>query len=161
MKLPKSLIATLKLVPRLQIFHHILSRLVTPYHTLSPTLERKPFSFGNSEISSQAPDLLSHLITPCHSLSHLITSCPLSWKQNHLMLTTLKLFPRLQIFYHILSLLVTPYHVLFLRLERKPFSLGKIKISSQAPDFLSHLITPSHSLSRLITPYPLRRKENY
>ena len=29
------------------------------------------------------------------------------------------------------------------------------KISSQAPDFLSHLITPCHSLSHFITPYPL------
>ena len=35
------------------------------------------------------------------------------------------------------------------------------QISSQAPDFLSHLITPCHSLSHLITPYPLGWKENH
>ena len=33
------------------------------------------------------------------------------------------------------------------------------KISSQAPDFLSRLITPCHSLSHLITPYPLGWKK--
>ena len=35
------------------------------------------------------------------------------------------------------------------------------QISSQVPDFLSHLITPCHSLSRLITPYPLGSTENH
>ena len=35
------------------------------------------------------------------------------------------------------------------------------QISSQAPDFLSHLITPSHSLSHLITRYPLGWKKNH
>ena len=33
------------------------------------------------------------------------------------------------------------------------------QISSQAPDFLSHLITPSHSFSHLLTPYPLGWKK--
>ena len=35
------------------------------------------------------------------------------------------------------------------------------QISSQAPDFLSHLIMPCHSLSHLIRPYPLGWKENH
>ena len=87
-----------------------LSLLITPYHTLSPRLERKSFSIGNFQISSQAPDFLSHLIMPCHSLLHLITPYPLGWTENHFHLATLKLVPSLQIFYHILSRLVTPYH---------------------------------------------------
>ena len=86
---------TLKSVPRLQSFYHILSRIVTPSHTLSPRLERKicsftPFprsekktcSFGNFKTSSQAPGLLSHLITCCHSFSHLITPS-LGWEEKH------------------------------------------------------------------------------
>ena len=47
MKVLKFLFATLKLVPRLQIFYHTLSRLVTPYHALSPKLERKQFDVSN------------------------------------------------------------------------------------------------------------------
>ena len=47
------MLATLKLVPRLQIFYHILSRLVTPYHTLSPRLKRKLFHVGYFKIMSQ------------------------------------------------------------------------------------------------------------
>ena len=147
-------LATLKLVPRQLIFYHILSCLVTPYHTISPGLDRKPFSFGNFQISSRAPEFLSHLITPCHSLSHLITPYPLGWTENHFHLATLKLVPRLLIFYHILSCLVTPYHTLSPWLERKPFTIGNFKISSQAPDFffhiLSRLVTPYHTLSHLI-----------
>ena len=64
---------TLKLVPRSLISFHILSRIATPYHTLSPRLETKPISFGNFEIISQTRNFLSHLIMPCHSLSHLIS----------------------------------------------------------------------------------------
>ena len=103
-------LATLKLVSRPQSFYHILClvTLITPYHTLSPNLETKPFSFGNFKISSQDPYFLIHLITPCHSLSHFITPYPLGWKQNHFHLTTLKLVSRPQIFYCILSRLVTP-----------------------------------------------------
>ena len=56
----------------------------------------------NFQISSQAPEFLSHLITPY----------PLGWTENHFHLATLKLVPRLLIFYHILSRLVTPYHTL-------------------------------------------------
>ena len=89
------MLATLKLVPRLQIFYHILSRLVTSYHTLSPRLETKPFSFSNFKISTQATDSLSHLVTPCHSLSHSITPYLLGWKENHFMLAALKSIPRL------------------------------------------------------------------
>ena len=92
-------LATLKLVSRLQIFCHILLRLVTPYHTLSPRLERKRLSFDNFKINSQAPDFLSHLITSCHYLVHLITPYPLGWKENHFMLTTLKLVPRIKLYY--------------------------------------------------------------
>ena len=66
----------------------------------------------NLKISSQAPDFLSHLIPPCHSLSHLITPYPLGWTENHFHLATLKLVPRLLIFYHLLSRLATPYHTL-------------------------------------------------
>ena len=91
---------------------HSWSLLITPYHTLSPGLERKPFSFGNFKISSQTPDFLSHLITLCHSLSHLITPYPLGWTENHFHLSTFKLVLRLLIFYHILSHLATPYRTL-------------------------------------------------
>ena len=107
------MLATLKLVRRLQFFYHVLSGLVTPYHTLSPWLERKPFYVGNFKISSQPPDFL-YLITPCHSL------------------------------------LITPYHTLSPWLKRKPFYVGNFKISSPVSDFVSHLITPCHSLSHLI-----------
>ena len=65
------LLTTLKLVPRLRTFYHMLLRLVTHYHTLSASLKRKLFSFGNFKISSQAAIFLSHL-TLCHSLPHLI-----------------------------------------------------------------------------------------
>ena len=63
----------------------------------------------NFQISSQAPDFLSHLI---NALPLLITPYPLGWTENHFHLATLKLVPRLLIFYHILSRLVTPYHTL-------------------------------------------------
>ena len=89
---------------------HAMPLLITPYHTLSPRLETKPFSFGNFKISSQAPIFLSHLITPCHSLSHLIKPYPLGWKQNHFHLATLKLVPRPLISYHVSTRLDTPYH---------------------------------------------------
>ena len=47
---------TLKLVPRLQSFYHILLRVATPSQTLSPRLERKTCSF---------------------------TPYPLGWKEKH------------------------------------------------------------------------------
>ena len=47
------MLANLKSVSRLQVFYHILSRLVTPYHTLSPRLKRKPFYVGYFKIRSQ------------------------------------------------------------------------------------------------------------
>ena len=109
------ILATFKLVSRLQIFitsYQVLPLLITPYHPLSPKLERKPVSFGNFKISYQALGSLSPLITPCYSLSHLITPHPLGWRENHSMLATLKIVPRIQIFYHILSHLVTPYRTL-------------------------------------------------
>ena len=63
--------------------------------------------------------------------------------------------------YHAFLLLITSYHTLSFRLETKPFEVGNFKISSQAPIFLSHLITPCHSLLHLITPYPLGWKLNH
>ena len=99
------------------------------------------------------------------------------------MLATFKLVPRPQFFYHILSCLVNPCHTLSLslspRLEAKLFSFGNCKISSQSPNFLSHLITPCYILSHLIpgnfkisfqariflshlvTPYPVGWKQNH
>ena len=79
---------------------------------ISKLNERPKIFVCNFQISSQAPDFLSHLVTTCHSLSHLITPYPTSWKENHYHLATLKLVPSLQIFYHILSSLATPYHTL-------------------------------------------------
>ena len=154
-------LATLKLVSRPLFSYHIISPLVTPYHTLSPTLEAKRFSFGDFKISCQVPIFLSHLITSCHTLSLLIASYPLGLKENHLMLANFKLVPRPLFSYHILSRLVTPYHTLSPRLEAKPFSFGNFKIRSQVPIFLSHLTTLCHSLSHLITAYPLGWKENH
>ena len=160
--------ATLKLVPRPLFPYHILSRLANPFHTLSPRLVAKLFSFGNC-ISSQAPIFLSHIITSCHSLSHLIKAYPLGWKKNHFHLATFKLVPSS----------LTSYHILSPRLEEKLFSFGNCKISSQSPNFLSHLITPCYILSHLIpgnfkisfqariflshlvTPYPVGWKQNH
>ena len=64
--------------------------------------------------------------------------------------------------YHALSLLITLYHILLLMLKKKKkqFFISNFKISSQAADFLSHFITPCHSLAHLIAPYPLDWKEN-
>ena len=104
--------------------YHALSLLITTYHTLSPRLEVKSFSFGYFKISSLALNFSSHLIMPCDSLSHLITPYPLGWKQNYFHLATLKLVPRppifFIIFYYALSFLITPYHNLCPRLEKKP-----------------------------------------
>ena len=84
--------------------YHALSPLITPCHALSIRSEKNPFYVGNFKISSQAANFLSHLITSYHSLSHLITAYPLDWKENHFTLATLKLVPRLQLFYHIFSI---------------------------------------------------------
>ena len=92
-------------------------------------------NFGNFKIRSHAPDSLSPLI---FSLSHIITPYSLAMTS-----------------YHALSLLITHYHTLFPRLEGKPFSFGNFKISSHAPDSLSPLITPCHSLPHAIRTYPL------
>ena len=161
------MLTTFKLVPRPQSFCHILSCLLTPYHTLShfiPLVGKKSFSIGNLKISSQVPNFLSHFITPCYSLSHLIILYPLGLRKKHFHLATLKLVPRPLISYHILSRLLTPYHTLshFIPLAgKKSFPIGNLKISSQVPNFLSHLITPSHSLAHLITPYPLGLRKNH
>ena len=63
--------------------------------------------------------------------------------------------------YHALLLLITSYHALSTSLEEKLFSFDNFKISSQSPNFLSHLITPCHILSHLITPYLLGWKKNH
>ena len=108
-----------------------LSHFITPCHSLSHLIAPYPLDWkenslmlaGSFKISSQDADFLSHLIRPCHSLSLIIT--------QHFMLATLKLVPRLQIFYHILSCLLTPSQTLSLRLGRKKFSFGNFKISYQ------------------------------
>ena len=90
---------------------HALPLFITPYHTISPRLETKPFSFGNFKTSSRVPNFLSQLTTPCHSLSHLIPQVG-----NKIIfishLATLNLVLRLLISYHNLSRLVTAYHTL-------------------------------------------------
>ena len=60
---------------------------------------------------------------------------------------------RLAISYHTLSQLIP-------QVESKTIFFGNFKISSQSPNFLSHLIMPCHILSHLITPYPLGWKQN-
>ena len=82
--------------------YHALSLLITPYHTLSPRLEAKPFSFGNFLISSQAPTLLSHLITPYHTLSPRLKAKLLSFGNFEIRFQS----P------NFLSLLITPCHIL-------------------------------------------------
>ena len=80
-------------IPTFKFFHHILSCLVGPYHTLSHLilrLETKPFSIGTLKISFQVRIFLSLLITPY----------PLSWKQNHFHLATLKLVLRIMLLLH-------------------------------------------------------------
>ena len=106
------MLATLKLVPRPQFFitsYHALSLLITSHHTLSPCLETKPFDVSSFKVSAQASNFLSHFITPCHSFSQLITPYLLGWKEKQVYLATLKLVSWLQVFYHILSCLLTPY----------------------------------------------------
>ena len=66
-----------------------------------------------------------------------MTPYPLVRKQNHWMLTILKLIPRPLISYHILSRLVTPYHTLSPRLELKPFDVDNFKISSHYYVFIT------------------------
>ena len=104
--------------------------------------------------------ILSCLLTSYHTLSHLI----LQVGKKYLRLATFKLVPRPQFFitsYHALLLLITPYQTSSFRLRAKLFSFGNFKISSQAPILLSNLITPCHTLSHLITSYPLGLKQNY
>ena len=95
MKVQKFFIRNFKIIAMIKIgitFYHALSLLIAPSHNLSPTLEKKPFSFENFKM---------RFITSYHALSLLITPYPQGWKQNYFHLSTLKLVPRLQIFYHI------------------------------------------------------------
>ena len=111
---PKVFVRNSKVIAMTKIcitFYQVLSLFITSYHTIFPWQER-----------------------------------------NHLMLATLKLVPSLQIFYYILSCLVTLYHTLshlILYAGKKTIDVGNFKISFQAPDFLSHLITSCHTLSHL------------
>ena len=65
------LVTTLNLVPNLLkkviTSCHTLSRLATPYHTLSPTFDRKIILVT---FSTQSP---LKVVTSCHTLSRLIT----------------------------------------------------------------------------------------
>ena len=106
---------TLKLVPRSLISFHILSRLSTPYHTLSPRLETKPFQLTNVKVDPRLQlfyHISSHFFTSYHTLSHLISHYPLGCKQNQFHLSILKLVPGPLISHHNLSRLVTPDHTL-------------------------------------------------
>ena len=79
---------------------------------------------------------------------------PLVWKENYFTLGTLKLVPMLQIFYHILSCLVTPYHPLshlIPQLERKTFYVGNFKISSQDLFVITSFLGIENSFPNCIT----------
>ena len=142
-----------------------LSHLIAPCHSLPhfialsqgiPRLERKSFLFGNLvpvlHFFIKSYQALSLLIKPHHTLSHTRETKPFSFDY-------LRIVPRLQIFFHILSHLVTPYHtsshLIPLPQNPKILSLGNFKISFQIADILSHLITSCHSSSHLITSYRL------
>ena len=88
-----------------------------------------------------------------HSYQHCYqdTPYPLGWKENHFILATLKLVPRLQMFYRILSRLATPYHTLSPRLERKQFYVGKFKISSQNLVVITSFLSIENSFPDCIT----------
>ena len=152
-------LATLKLVPRLLISYHILSRLVTPSHILSELFRRlktKPFLYGNFKISSQAPiffQILSRLVIPYHTFSHVIL---LGWKQNQFHLQTLKLFLRSLISYHILSCLVTSSGLITsypLAWKQNNFHLETLELVARlliSDHILLHLTSHYKTLSHLI-----------
>ena len=130
-------------------WYHILSCLVTPYHTLSHLilrLETKPFSYANFKISSQAPKVLSHLIMPCHSLSHLILyggkklfSIGNFTISSQAPISLLHLITPC----HILSHLITPYP---LNRKQNHFHFTTLKL------VLRSLIS-YHISSRIVNPY--------
>ena len=138
---------------------HALPLFITPYHTISPRLETKPFSFGNFKTSSRVPNFLSQLTTPCHSLSHLITPYPLGWKQNHFHFTfgNFKFSSQSPNF---LSQLITPCHCLSHFIAPYPqgwkqsqFHLVTLKLVPSpliSYHILSFLVTTYHILSHLI-----------
>ena len=140
--------------------YYTLSRLVTPYHTLSHftvNVEKKTkqFFIGNFKISSQAADFLSHFITPCHSLSHLIAPYPLDWKENPLMLAgSFKISSQVADFLshlirpcHSLSLIITPFPLDW----KKRFMLATLKLVPRLQIFY-HILS---CLLNLLRPYPL------
>ena len=145
MKVPKNFVCNFQIIAMTKIcitFYQVtpditsydaLPLFITPYHTLSPRLKTKPFSFGNFKISSQAPLSLSHLsrlVIPYHTLSPRSETKPLD-------VDNFKLIPRPLISYHILSRLVTHYHTLSPRLELKPFDVDNFKISSHYYVFIT------------------------
>ena len=140
--------------------YHALSLLITPYHILSPGLDRKSFSIGNFKISSQAPEFLSHLITPCHSLSLLITpyhTLSPGLDRKSFSIGNFKISSQAPEFLshlitpcHSLSHLITPYP---LGWTKNHFRLATLKLVPRLLNFyhiLSRLVTPYHTLSHLI-----------
>ena len=69
------LVTTLNLVPSLLkkviTSCHTLSRLATPYHTLSPTFDRKIILVTTLNLVPNLLKKLSHLVTPYRVLSHI------------------------------------------------------------------------------------------
>ena len=122
---------------------HILSRLVTLYHTLSdriPYVVKKPFSFGSFKISSQAA--FCFFITFYHAFS-LLDPC------------SLLLFAPCSQAADLLSYLITlftPYHAVSpyaLGWKENHFHLATLKLVPR----LQFFITSYHPLSLLITTY--------
>ena len=72
------MLATFELVPRPNFFitsYHAFLLLITPYHTLSPRLERNHFQLATLKLAPSpliSYHILSRLLTPYHTLSHLI-----------------------------------------------------------------------------------------
>ena len=56
--------------------YHILSRLIAPYHTLSPIFHRKVMSVTSLSLIPSLLKMLSHLAKSYHALSHLLTFYP-------------------------------------------------------------------------------------
>ena len=128
-----------------------MSLLITPYHTLSPSLETRPIPFGEFKISSISPNFLSHLITPCHFFSHLTTPYPLGWKQHYFHLTTLILAPRQAPIF--LSHLITPSHSLSHLITPYPLGLKPNQSHLATLKLVLKPLVSYHVLSRLATAF--------
>ena len=138
-------------------FYHFLSFLITPYHTLSPRLGRKPFYVGNFKISSQAPDffitsyhVLSLLITSYHTLSPRLERKPFYVGNFKISSHAPDVLSHLITSCHFLSHLITPYHQGW---KENHFMLGTLKLVFRLQMFyhiLSRLVTSYHTLSHLV-----------